>query len=63
MLRYCLDVISNLSSHPDDLNRINTETMLKEGVLDIITNCLKKNMLISDIVASAIDALDGLIQN
>jgi len=36
VIRYTLDVISNLGSHPDEINRINTEIMLKDGVVDVI---------------------------
>jgi hypothetical protein len=36
VMRYTLDVLSNLASHPDDINRFNTENMLRDGVVDLI---------------------------
>ncbi len=36
VMRYSLDVLSNLASHPDDVNRFNTENMLRDGVVDLI---------------------------
>lgn len=40
VMRYCLDVISNLASHADEINRTNTENMLKDGVIDLILKYL-----------------------
>ena len=37
-MRYSLDVVSNLASHPDEINKTNTENMLKDGVVDL---CIK----------------------
>ncbi len=61
VLRYCVDVISNLASHQEECNKYNTESMLKDGVVDIILTVIKKNPLNTDILGSCIDALDGLI--
>lgn len=36
VLRYSLDVLSNMAIHSDDKNKSNFEAMLKEGVIDII---------------------------
>ncbi len=36
VIRYTLDVMSNLASHSDDINRKNTEIMLKDGSIDLI---------------------------
>ena len=38
IMRYSLDVVSNLASHPDEINKTNTENMLKDGVVDL---CIK----------------------
>lgn len=35
-MRYSLDVMSNLASHSDEVNKLNTENMLKDGAIDLI---------------------------
>ncbi|EAS03305.2 hypothetical protein TTHERM_00537400 (macronuclear) [Tetrahymena thermophila SB210] len=63
VLRYCIDVIGNLSSHQDSINNENTQQMFKDGALDLILKVIKKNELNTDIISSCIDAIDGLVQN
>jgi len=36
IMRYSLDVMSNLASHDDSVNKNNTENMLKDGAIDIL---------------------------
>lgn len=36
VLRYCIDVVGNLASHPENINHANTEQMFKDGVIDLI---------------------------
>ncbi|KAL4491936.1 hypothetical protein ABPG72_008357 [Tetrahymena utriculariae] len=63
VLRYCIDVIGNLSSHQDSINNENTQQMFKDGALDLILKVIKKNELNTEIISSCIDAIDGLVQN
>ena len=36
--------------------------LLKEGIVDVVLNLLKKNILLGDVVLSGMDTLDGLVQ-
>lgn len=63
ILRYTLDVYSNVCSHPEDQNRSNIELIIKANFVQPILHLLKKNILLSEVVLSAMDTLDGLVQS
>ncbi|KRX04110.1 Armadillo-type fold [Pseudocohnilembus persalinus] len=63
ILRYTIDVISNLACHQDNLNNKNTDSLAKQGILLTTTRVMKKNQLEFNILSSCCDLIDGLIQN
>jgi hypothetical protein len=63
ILRYVLDVISNIVSHPHQMNSKNTDSLFNDGILTFVITIMNKNNLSSDILASGIDCFDGLILN
>lgn len=54
---------ANLCSHPEEQNKQNITVILNEGVVDLVLNILKKNVLLGEVVVAGIDTLDGLIQS